>query len=223
MASVTDLYMVAGKKPDGTIEILPVTADGKLLIAGALAANSGVDIGDVDILSIAAGETHIGKVGGNMTTAAVTLTRPANTTAYTAKDAVSNSTSSPTVLTFSDLARVNAGSGYIVKARLMTNQSTNTARYRLHLFDTAPTAINDNAAYTLLWANRATRIGYVDFAACQTEGSGSDAANSRNDTVRLPFVCASASRAVYGLLETLDAFTPASGQLFYIALTADNN
>lgn len=127
------------------------------------------DVYDVDITSIAAGETHVGEVGGNMGKAAATLTRPADTTAYTAKDAVADSTSAPTVLTFSNLARVNAGSGYIVKARLMTNQSTNTARFRLHLFDTSPTAINDNAAYTLLWANRATRIGYIDLTACQTD------------------------------------------------------
>ena len=171
------------------------------------------------------GDPHVPEhlVGGSMATSAATLTRPSDTTAYTAKDAVSNSTSAPTVLTFADLARVNAGSGYIVKARLMTNQSTNTARFRLHLYHTAPTAINDNAAHTLLWANRANRLGYIDFAATQTEGSGSDAATSQNDTVRLPFVCASGSRAVYGLLETLDAFTPASGQIIYIELTSDQN
>jgi hypothetical protein len=136
---------------------------------------------------------------------------------------VSDSTSAPTVLTFADLARVNAGSGYIVKARLLTNQSTNVARFRLHLFHTAPTAIADNAAHAILWANRANRIGYIDFPACQTEGTGSDAANSQEATVRLPFVCAAASRAVYGLLETLDAFTPASGQVIYIEITPDQN
>ncbi len=165
----------------------------------------------------------IGQVGGYMATVPVTLTRPADTTAYAAKDAVSNSTSAPDVLTFSKLARLPGGSGYIVKARLMTNQSTNTARFRLHLYHTTPTAINDNAAHTLLWANRANRIGYIDFAACATEGTGSDAANSQNDTVRMPFVCASGSRAVYGLLETLDAFTPASGQIIYVELSTDLN
>jgi hypothetical protein len=105
----------------------------------------------------------------------------------------------------------------------MTNQSTCTARFRLHLFNASPTAINDNAAYTLLWANRAERIGYIDFTACQTEGSGSDAANSQNDSVRLPFVAGAGNRTIYGLLESLDAFTPASGQAFYISLTADLN
>jgi hypothetical protein len=165
----------------------------------------------------------LGQVGGHMEPVSATLTRPADTTAYAAKDAVSDSTSAPTVLTFSKLARVQGGSGYIVKARLMTNQSTNVARFRLHLYHTAPTAINDNAAHTLLWANRAARIGWIDFAACQTEGTGSDAANALNDTVRLPFSCADTSRHLYGLLEAIDAFTPASAQVFFIELTADLN
>lgn len=191
-------------------------------VVGALPAGTN-NIGDVDIATIAAGETHVGEVGGKMAVVGVTLTRPADTTAYAAKDAVSDSTSAPTVLTFANLARINAGSGYIVKARLMTNQSANIARFRLHLYHTAPTAINDNAAHALLWANRANRIGYIDFSACQTEGSGSDAANGVNDAVRLSFVCASGSRAVYGLLETLDAFTPASAQVLYVELTADLN
>jgi hypothetical protein len=193
---------------DATYAAVAVDSKGRLLLGSGTGTGAGI---------------VIGQVGGSMAYVGVTLTRPADTTAYAAKDAVSNSTSAPTVLTFTDLARVNAGSGYIVKARLMTNQSTNTARFRLHLFHTAPTAINDNAAYTMLWANRANRIGYIDFAACSTEGSGSDAAFTQNDTVRLPFVCAAATRNVIAMLETLDVFTPASAQVFYLELTVDQN
>lgn len=50
----------------------------------ALAANSGVDIGDVDVLTIAAGETHIGEVGGNSVVHEVTLSLAAAT--YTQHD-----------------------------------------------------------------------------------------------------------------------------------------
>lgn len=153
----------------------------------------------------------------------VLLTRPSDSAPYAAKDAVSDSTSAPTVLTFAGMARVVGGSGYVTKARLMTNQSTNVARFKLHLFHTAPTAINDNAPYTLLWANRAVRLGAIDFDATQTEGTGSDAASALNTTIRLAFVCAAASSSLYGILETLDVFTPASGQLFYVELTAEGN
>jgi len=171
--------------------------------------------------ALVASEAHVGEVGGTGSVVAASFTRPANVTAYASKDAVSDATSSPNVLTFTDIARVNGGTGYIVKARLETDQSTNVARFRLHLFNTAPTAINDNAPYTLLWANRAARIGYVDFDGCQTEGTGSDCANAVNDTVRLHFKCAADSRTLYGIKETLDAFTPASGQNFYVALSAE--
>lgn len=170
-----------------------------------------------------ASELHIGEVGGIMAVVNTTFTRPADTNAYTAKDVVSNSTSTPAVLTFTNLARINNGSGYIVKARLMTTLSTDTKRYRLHLFHTAPNALADNAAYTLLWSNRDARIGYIDFAAMQTEGTGSTAANAQNDTIRLPFVTASGSRTIYGILETLDAGLPASVQMYFIELTADVN
>ena len=162
-------------------------------------------------------------VGGTTRTAAVTLTRPADTNAYAAKDAVSDSTSAPTVLTFSNIARLNGGSGYITKARLMTNQSSNIARYRLHLYHTAPAAINDNSQFTLLWANRTNRVGYIDFDALNTEGTGSDAAGALNTAIRLAFVCAAASDDLIGRLETLDAFTPANAQVFYIELTAECN
>lgn len=173
--------------------------------------------------TLGAGEAHIGEVAGKMATVYVEFTRPSDTTAYAAKDAISNNTSAPAVLTFTNLARVNGGSAYIVKARLMTNLSTDTKRYRLHIYHTAPTPINDNSPFTLLWANRTNRLGYIDFPACATEGTGSDAAGSLNDTIRHPFVCASGSRHIYGLLETLDAGTPGNAQAYYIELTPDLN
>jgi hypothetical protein len=152
--------------------------------------------------------------------ASATFARPANTTAYAANDAVSDSTSAPTVLTFNTVSKRPAVSGYVVKARLITDQSTNTAQFRLWLYHTAPTAINDNAAFTYLYADRAKLAGYVDLGPLQTEGSGSDAAFATEGTVRLPFVNGP-TRALYGLLETKTAFTPASGQNFYVEITTD--
>lgn len=176
----------------------------------------------------------INEVGGTATNGAVpvagstqpstaSFTRPANTTAYAALSTVSDSTSAPTLLTFSNIARIAAGTGYITKARLMTDGATNVARFRLHLYHTAPTQINDGSPFTELWVNRANRIGRIDFDACFTEGTGSTAAGSLNTAVRLAFGCDSGLQAVYGILESLDPFTPASGQNFYIELTAEQN
>lgn len=171
-----------------------------------------------------ASENHLGEVGGRTVRVAATFARPADTTAYAALDTVSTSTSAPVVITFSNMARVNAGSGYITKARIMTDQKTNTARFRLHLFHTAPTLTNDNAAFPLLWADRANRVGKIDFSPMTTEdATNSTCAESLNEAVRLSFTCEAANTALYGILETLDAFTPASGQNFYISLTSEQN
>src|SRR5687768_7285843 len=53
------------------------------------------------------------KVVGQKVTVTVEFTRPSNTTAYTAGDVVSNSTSATTPLDFANLARVASGTGYI--------------------------------------------------------------------------------------------------------------
>lgn len=170
------------------------------------------------------GENHIGEVAGNTSQVLASFTRPSNTTAYAALDAVNDSTSAPTIISFSNIARVNTGTGYITKAKLQTDQSTNVARFRLHLFNVNnPTLSNDNAAYTAKWADRAGYLGYITFLACATEGTGSDVAITVLDGLRFGFACASGSRTLYGLLETLDAFTPASAQNFHIELMAENN
>jgi hypothetical protein len=168
-------------------------------------------------------ENHIGFVSGSSIVVTATFNRPANATAYAALASISDSTTAPTILTFANMGRVNAGSGYITKARLITNQSTNTARYRLHLYNVAPTAINDGAAYTNLSANKANKIGYIDFDPMATEGAGSDIAESLNATCRLAFLCAAASRTLYGALQTKDVFTPASGQTYFVELTPEQN
>ena len=198
----------------------------KEIVSGIKLKLGGADVSSSNPLPVAptASENHIGEVGGRTVRVAATFARPADTSAYAALDTVSTSTSAPVVITFSGMARINAGSGYITKARIMTDQKTNTARFRLHLFHTAPTLTNDNAAFPLLWADRANRVGKIDFGAMTTEdATNSTCAESLNEAVRLSFTCEAANTALYGILETLDAFTPASGQNFYISLTSEQN
>lgn len=159
-------------------------------------------------------------------TATVEITRPANATAYAALDAVSNSSTAPTVLSFKDLGASGSGQaqGVVIGALLTTDQTTCTARFKIYLFSSSPTAINDNAAFTLLYADNSKYIGSISFDACATDGSGSTNATSLNTTIRLP-VTLPIGTYIYGLLETLDAFTPASGQKIFIRLTtmSDSN
>jgi hypothetical protein len=173
-----------------------------------------------------------GDTDGSLTTASrsasasATILRPANTDAYAIKDVVS--TASGAILTFANLVAVNGGSGILTKAMLLTSQKTNTAAYRLHLFNTAPTAIADRSPFLLLYTHAGTRIGAIDFPAAATEGATNStaAASSRpsadgaSTPPNLWFKCAASSKNLYGILETLAVFTPDSAQTYYIELAA---
>lgn len=173
-----------------------------------------------------AGENYMGRVGLTHHESSTSFARPSNTDAYAAKDSVSNSTSAPTILTFTNCGRIAGGSGYICKGRIFTDSATALlgSVFRLHLYHTAPTAINDNAAFTLLYANRANRCGYIDFPALATEGTGSDSSSSLWVDLPLKFTCAAASTSLYGALEiTTVGAAPASGQNIYIALDLEQH
>lgn len=154
-------------------------------------------------------------------TTAAEFTRPANTTAYAALDAISDSTTAPNDLEFTGLGAGSAGGGKITKVKVLTDQATNTSAYRLHLFSAAPTPVNDNDPQTLLYANRATWLGSITTSAAAPEGTGSTAAWAVSPALNFPFKCAADSQTVYGMLQTVGGFTPASGQKFYIELTAE--
>jgi hypothetical protein len=174
-----------------------------------------------------AGEAHVGQVGGTVLWAEATFTRPAeNATPYSVNDIVSSGAGATVPITLSNIARVNGGTGYITKARLGTNQSTCTAQFRVWLYTVNnPTLAVDNAPHTLLWTNRASRLGYVDVPALATEGTGSDSAFGmwQIDNGPFAFVTASNDKNLYAVLETKSAFTPASGQAFYLEVFSDVN
>lgn len=193
-------------------------------LVGLLPVSLGSKTSAASLAVVVASDQAAVPVGGTTATTSVTRTRPADTTAYTALDTVADSTSAATVITFTNMARANGGSGYITKALLKTDQSTNVASFRLHLYNAAPgTLINDNAAFTDLWVDNAAYIGYIDFDPCSTETASSTAAKSLNNSIRLAFVCGGSTTSLFGVLQTRTAFTPASAQNFLIKLTAEQN
>lgn len=161
---------------------------------------------------------------GSVLRVAVELVRPADTTAYAASDSVSNSTSAPTVLTFDDVARGVAGSGYIVGVRVLTDKDAITPTLRVHFFRETVAAINDNAAFTQpSYANADKYIGHIDVGPLSSSASGAATSYDRNISTRLPYTLPAAGDSIFALIETRDAFTPASGQKFSIALWTDND
>ena len=179
---------------------------------------------------IQASENFIGKIGGVSITIGDETARVSDGNAYAAGDAIGATVSDTgtTVLRALAVGRAAAAqnSGWLTKFRLMTDQVACTARIRVHYYTlAAPTGpiVGDNVQMTILYTNKAQRIGHIDLPAFTTSTvtGSSTAAYSQDIDTRLKFCCASGDANIYYRLETLDGFTPASGQKFYHEVTAD--
>ncbi|MGE0131917.1 MAG: hypothetical protein AB7U82_27855 [Blastocatellales bacterium] len=192
--------------------------DGTLDGTGAIGGDAGNGL-DVDVTRIAAGENHLGEVGGKTSAINGSFTRPANTTQYAAGDAVSDS-SAP--ITFASIARINNGSGVITGAILVdsANQSTK-GQFELWLFDTSPAVDTDNAAFTPTDAECATLIGVIPFNVAYvgdaTAGAGGNAVYPAQG-LSLPFKCTGGTDDIFGLIVVRNAYTPVSSEAFTVRL-----
>lgn len=150
------------------------------------------------------------------------FTRPADTTAYAAGDAMSNATATThVVITFEDCALSDGSSGTVVAALL--NSSANVATKldaELWLFDTEPTAMEDNAAFDPSDPEMLNVIAVIPFTTwyvgTATAGAGGNCI-SMGDKGIFPFVC-QAGKDLYGILVARNAYVPVSGEQFNVRL-----
>lgn len=162
-------------------------------------------------------------MAGQQVQAATTVVIPAQTpVAYAIGDVITAST--PVALTFANVCRVTGGSGFILGGQVATDQSTNTASYRLWLHQSAPpTLIADNAANTRIFANNAIRVGYLDFPAMATGTGSNTGATTFVFDSRVPYQCPAGSTSIVGVLEATAAFTPASAQQYWVDIVVAPN
>jgi hypothetical protein len=151
--------------------------------------------------------------------AAVTVTRPDNTTAYTAGDVIGvadSGTAANAGSAIITLSNIGPSGGYVLlqSVRLMIGASSVPAgmgAFRLHLYMASPTAILDNAAFDLVAGDVGKYAGYIDLPAPQDLGS---ILVTQADYCGTAIKLDAASTTLYAELETRGAFTPASGTLF---------
>lgn len=132
--------------PTGTAaNPLPVAQTGALPAGtnaiGKLAANSGIDIGDVDVTSIAAGENHLGKFGGETVVVTPTVTVSASPD-YSSGDSIGGK------ITLTNAVRVSGGTG-VLQSIVITDKANQSPEGTILIFDADPSAatITDNAAF----------------------------------------------------------------------------
>jgi hypothetical protein len=172
--------------------------------------------GSKTVLDPVAGENFVGQVGGRSRVITASFNRPADTNQYAAGDAVSDSTSSPTQITFNGAARINDGSGVIVSATLIDSVNAATdGVFELWLFDASVTPNNDNSAFAPSDADAEKAIAVIQFSL---------AAPASNNAVypvtglSIPFKCSGGIDDIFGLLVVRNAYTPVSAEKFTIRL-----
>lgn len=147
-------------------------------------------------------------ISGKAYRSAVTITRPSDTTAYTAGDVVGD-TGGSAIIT---LSNVGPSGGWVLvqSARLMIGLSAVTSGmtgFRLHFYTASPTAIADNAAFDLVSGDVDDYAGYIDLPTPQDFGSTIVA---QSDYLGTLIKLADGSTSLYAQLQTKGAFTPAS-------------
>jgi hypothetical protein len=170
--------------------------------AAALRTTLATDVG------LPAGTALIGKVKTKFIEAvAATMTRPNNTTQYTANTAVANNTTAGSVTPFSfTMSDVNDDLVTIERLRLITSDTGVAGKaLRMWLFRASPTpGAGDNAAFT---APRSTFIGSLS-GTMRTFSDGSGGIFVPDEGSRIITLPTSGAKTVFGLLQTLEVFTP---------------
>ena len=149
----------------------------------------------------------------------ITFSRPANTTAYTAGDVIGiadSVTAANAGSAIHELAGAGSSAAFLMvqSVQLIINLSSVTsgmAGFRVHLYQSSPTAILDNAAYTFVTGDRVAWQDSFDLPAPSVRGSMlRSKAEYQGGLVKL----AAASSSLFAIVETIGAYTPASGTAY---------
>jgi hypothetical protein len=167
---------------------------------------------------LAAGEAHIGEIGGNTVFAAANFTTPSGTTAYSSSQLIANSASagSVTPLSFS-ACRVNGGTGMVRRVRIKTTDTGFAGQsVTLYLYRDSPTATNGDHATWLT-----TESNYLGAVAVTLDKHFSDYEKGIGVPVsgsEINFNCASGSSNIYGLVVAAGAITPQGAKVITATL-----
>lgn len=152
---------------------------------------------------------------GNSNTTA-SQTRSNNTVSYTAYDVVGEATASN--LVFSNVCSNNGGGFIVLGANLEIDVNaipSGMSGFKVHLYNAAPSAITDNSAYNLPSGDRSKYLGNIYLATPDDLG---DTIYSQNDNINFKSVCASGTNTVYGILQTVGAYTPSVSEVATVTL-----
>lgn len=155
-------------------------------------------------------------VAGKAYRTTATITRPSNTTAYTAGDVVGDTGGSAII----SLTAAGPSAGFVIiqSVSLVFSDSavpSGMGAFRLHLHSASPTAIADNAAFDLLSGDRATYMGFIDLPTPVDFGSS---LYTQIDYPGRLIKLGTASTTLFAELETRAAYPPLSASTVAIRM-----
>lgn len=194
------------------IALLPTSVGGKTgaLSLSVVSATDDLSLTKLDTINT----TLTGGLAGLGYKSTISVTRPSNTTAYTAGDVVG---ATAATITFTSIGI--ASSHLLVTSATLLWETTaviaGMSSFRLHLYDvTPPSALADNAVWDLPAGDRSSYLGYIDMGIPVDFGSSLyQQTDNVNKQIRL-----GASTSVFGYLVSNSAYTPASASVYRIAL-----
>lgn len=192
----------------------------------ALQTTGNTSLGNIDTKTPAlqSGAVPIGDNSSSLTVdskayrSTVTITRPANTTTYTIGDVIGDTGGSA----IHTLAGIGPSGGYVLiqSVSLVFSDAaviSGMAAFRLHFYQTSPTAIADNAAFSLESGERAAYMGYVDLPTPLDLGAS---LYTQADYPGRLIKLANASTSLFCELETRGAYQPASASTIELRVAA---
>ena len=155
-------------------------------------------------------------VDGKAYRTTATITRPSNTTAYTAGDVVGDTGGSAII----SLTAAGPTAGFVLVQSISLVFSDSTVpsgmgAFRIHMYSASPTAIADNAAFDLLSGDRANYMGFIDLPTPQDLGS---TIYTQVDYPGRLIKLAAASTTLFVEIETRGAYTPVSASTVSIRM-----
>lgn len=129
------------------------------------------------------------------------------------------------ILRLADVVPYLGGSGQITGVRLQVRNATvANGTFRVRFYTRPVDQIADNAAFTLLDANKTFRVGYVDLTILVTEGAGSDSSEvAINLANPIPFTCEADRSDLFVQITAIGAFTPAANDTVRVEVTIKRN
>jgi len=194
-----------GRVPVSDTNPLPVNIGGATLSVTADGVEIKNDSGNPIPVTDAGGSLT---VDGKTYHPTVTITRPSNTTPYSAGDVVGDTDGSAII---SLTGAGPAGGSVIIQGVSLTFSDSavpaGMGAFRLHLFSASPAAVADNALFDLAAGDRAIYRGFLDLPTPADFGSSLYAqADYSGRLIKL----AAASTTLFAELETRGAYPPVS-------------